>query len=129
MKTFVAVLFVVALAAAKPLSDEAKEKMKAINEECAKDSGIEEGDLLKVLEEAGDDSKVKEHMFCFQEKLGIINADGEIQKDVLKEKLVDFFDDDAKVEDIITKCAEEKDSPLETAFSLGSCIHQEKGDK
>nr|AXO78397.1 odorant binding protein 19 [Xylotrechus quadripes] len=129
MKTVVLCLCVLALGATKPLSDEAKEMLKAIHEECAADSGVEKEDIMKVLEEDGDDQKIKDHVFCFQDKIGIITSEGTIDRALLKGKLSDFLEDEDKAEEIVNKCADEaegKESPVERAFTLGKCIHREK---
>ncbi|KAJ8932133.1 hypothetical protein NQ314_014914 [Rhamnusium bicolor] len=98
---------------------------------CASTTSMEEEDIMNMLEESGpsDDPKMKEHMLCFLRELGVINADGEIEEEVLKEKLTKYLSSSDKAEQIVSKCAVEKDDPAETAHALGKCIHNEKNAK
>ncbi|KAJ8965537.1 hypothetical protein NQ317_011939 [Molorchus minor] len=112
MKTAVTVLLTLALTAAK-LNTKKKEAAIAIHEECVKTTGIEAEDIIKAMEKGiAEDPKIKEHMFCFQKALGIIDDD-------------DFIEDEDRAKEIVEKCYDQKDDKLETAYAMGICMHHE----
>nr|ALR72493.1 odorant binding protein 5 [Colaphellus bowringi] len=122
---FLLVLVLVAVVISKPLSEEGREKAQKINEECAKESGIEEDNLEKILaDEFPEDDKMKEHSFCFLTTLGVMDKDGKIDKDVMTDTLKLFAPEGKEVE-IMEKCAVETDDAKETAFAIGKCVHEQ----
>nr|UYS88367.1 odorant binding protein 15 [Aromia bungii] len=129
MKTLCLVLIVITLGASKPVSDEKEKEVTELHEECSKTTGIGKEDYLKAIEEKEDSPKIKEHMLCFLGKMGIVSESGEIHKDVFKEQLTGYVEDEAKIEEIVAKCSKEEGSALETAYALATCVHQEKEKK
>lgn len=93
--------------------------------ECKSETNIDDGVATGVL--AGnfiDDPVLKQHMFCMSKRLGIQNDDGEIQKEVVREKISQVLDDDEKVTEVTETCSVVRDTPEETAFELAKCIYE-----
>ncbi|CAG9821683.1 unnamed protein product [Phaedon cochleariae] len=127
-KILCVLFFAIALAISKPISEESKAEMLKIHEECAVKSGVDSKDIIdKVFkEDLEDDDKIKKHLFCVGEKLKIIDDDNKIDREVLKTQLREFITEDGKVDEIVTKCAVEKDDAKETAFAAGVLTSEQK---
>lgn len=109
------------------LSDEKKQKLKEYSAACSESTGVDQ----KLIEDArkgifSEDAKFKEFLFCISKKIGSQNEAGEIQKDVIKQKLVAELKDEKLADSIVEKCAIAKDTPQETAFASAKCYHESK---
>nr|XP_023022172.1 uncharacterized protein LOC111510480 [Leptinotarsa decemlineata] len=125
------VLFVAfaAVAISKPLSEEELKKLVDLNRECAKTSGVDE-DTLKKLEgdiEYPETAEMKVHAKCFMKGLGVMDDDGNIDVEAMTESLKKIVPE-GKEKEVAEKCNVVKDSPEETAFELGRCVHGEIHD-
>lgn len=68
-----------------------------------------------------DDPKLKDFFGCMFLKIGFINEAGEIQMDVIKEKMPTDVDKD-EAEKVFAACKDNKGgSPADTAFQLFKC--------
>ncbi|XP_019866436.1 B2 protein [Aethina tumida] len=126
MKSFVVFVAVFGLTLAA-LSDEQRAKLKTYHEECSKESQVDQSLVEKAKAgEFTDDDGLKNHIFCVSKKLGFQNDAGEIQVGVVKEKLATVIDDPSKIDEIVKKCAVQKDTPQNTAFSTIECYYHAK---
>ena len=83
-----AVVFALVATMGHSLSEEQKERARAVSKECREKSGVPEDLVLKARQgQFTDDPKLKEHLYCFAQKLGLINAQGELQPEVIKAKI------------------------------------------
>lgn len=131
MKSFVAiaVLGLCAFAAAAPaISDEQKAKARALIEACVKETKVDPAvpKMLKDGDFSTTDPKAAEFVYCFLRKAGFIDASGNQNLDVIKEKLLPHGDQD-KLEAAVEKCKDVKgDSPAETAWLAYKCYREQK---
>lgn len=92
--------------------------------ECATETGVEEDVIKETLQgEFTEDEKLKKHILCVGQKLGFMNEGGELQTEVIKEKLGDVVDN---VDELLEKCVVDKGSPEETAFGFAKCTYEFK---
>ncbi|KAJ8924164.1 hypothetical protein NQ315_006948 [Exocentrus adspersus] len=125
MKLTVGILCLAAVAIARAnLTEEQIEKLKGYHKDCAGETGVDVELVTKARKgEFSEDAKFKDHLFCVAKKIGIMTADGDIQKDVLKTKLSSAINDEAAAEKLIEECALKKDTPQETAFDTVQCYY------
>ncbi|VEN49321.1 unnamed protein product [Callosobruchus maculatus] len=112
---------------AKPaLPDEHEEKFRKVSDECLSASGASKEAVEKTWNGEFDeaDDKLKDHMLCFNKKLGSMTEDGKIDEEAAKKLLGEILDDEGEVTAIVDKCAVEKDTPKDTAFHMSKCIHE-----
>nr|UTN00832.1 odorant binding protein [Semanotus bifasciatus] len=115
------------LTVAQCLSPEQHAKLTAIFIECSQTTGINEDQARAAVEaETTDDPKVKEHVLCFSKKIGFQNEAGDIQLDVMRQKIGEAVPDAAMVEEMISKCAVQKATPEDTAFDTSVCLYKMK---
>lgn len=61
---------------------------------------------------------MKKHTLCVGKKLGIINEDGVIQTEVIREKFSEIVDN---VDEMVDKCVVDKGNAEDTAFAFAKC--------
>lgn len=96
--------------------------LHSANQDCASESGLDEEVIEKALDgNLPEDEKLKKHVLCVGKKMGFVNEEGEIQVDVVKEKLGDSVDD---AEELVKKCVEDKGNAEDTAFNFAKCAYE-----
>lgn len=106
------------------LTEDQIQKLKRYHAACAGETGVDTSLVTKARKgEFSDDPKLKDHLFCVAKKIGFMTADGEIQKDVLKQKLAPAINDEAAAQKLIEDCAVKKDTPQATAFETVQCYY------
>ncbi|XP_018565038.1 B2 protein-like [Anoplophora glabripennis] len=125
MKFAVAIVCLVVVAVARAsLTEEQIQKLKGYHKDCAAETGVDTELVTKARKgEFSEDPKFKDHLFCVAKKIGFMTADGEIHRDVLKEKLGSAINDDAAAQKLIDECAVKKDTPQATAFDTIQCYY------
>lgn len=109
---------------AQLLSKEEIEKVKAMHATCIKETSVDPALVTKAMQgEYVDDPKLKDHIFCVNNKLGFVNDAGDIVDDVLIKKLTDKFKAEKMVTATVKQCSQKKATPSETAFELVKCLH------
>ncbi|KAJ8955679.1 hypothetical protein NQ318_008550 [Aromia moschata] len=103
---------------------EKKEKIVTYHKECVAQTSVDKA-LLRATRkgEFADDPKLKEYFLCMSKKAEFQNEDGDIQKDILRQKLGDIIKDPVTMQQLIEKCALKKDTPQNTAFSTVKCFY------
>lgn len=61
--------------------------------------------------------------FCVMKHLGMMEADGDIDREKLEEMFEKLVHDEDKVETHVKQCAEKKATSEETAFHLMRCFY------
>ncbi|XP_019866398.1 B2 protein-like [Aethina tumida] len=125
--TFVALAVIGAKAAS--LSEEQKQKLISYHKECQAQSGVE--NLTIEDAKAGkyrDDPKAKEHLLCVSKKVGLQNEAGELQNDVITEKLTKLLGNAELAQSLVAKCATAQATPQDTAYSVLKCYHENTPD-
>lgn len=101
--------------------------MHAIHAECSSNTGVAEETVMKAMNgDFSDDPKLKQYLLCSGKKMGLINEAGEIQRNFVRATLMTMISDEAKVEEIIAKCAVKMSAPEETAYEASKCMHSVK---
>lgn len=106
------------------LTEEQKQKIIKVNEECLKETGVDEALTLKAQKgEYVDDPKLKKQIFCFNKKVGFQNEAGDLQVDFIKTKLMEVIADTKQADELIQQCNVKKGNGEETAFAVVKCFH------
>ncbi|KAL3288144.1 hypothetical protein HHI36_002592 [Cryptolaemus montrouzieri] len=123
----VAVIFVCIFVATQALTDEQIHKLDTYREDCAKHTGVDKELAIKARNgDFVEDEKLKEHLYCFSKKIGFQNEAGDLQLDVIRQKLAQEIKDTKVLEDVVKKCAVKKDTPQETSFQVAKCYSEHK---
>lgn len=69
---------------------------------------------------------MKEQTLCVGKKLGLLNDDGEIQTEVIKEKFSEIVDN---IDEMVEKCVVDKGDAGDTAFAFAKCTFAYKDEK
>lgn len=90
--------------------------------QCTESTGVDKELVNKARQgEFVDDPKLKEFFNCMFMKVGFINEAGEVQVDVMKEKMPTDVDKD-EAEKVFAACMDKKgSSPGDTAYELYKC--------
>nr|CAH7746645.1 unnamed protein product [Callosobruchus chinensis] len=106
--------------------DEQEEKFRKVSDECLSESGASKEIVEKTWTGEFDetDEKLKDHMLCFNKKIGSMTEDGKIDEEAAKKLLGEILDDEGEVTAIVDKCAVDKGTPKDTAFQMSKCIHE-----
>ncbi|KAJ8980115.1 hypothetical protein NQ317_010901 [Molorchus minor] len=107
------------------LPSEKVKKLKAYHTACLNQTSAN----TSLIEAAGkgefvEDSRLKEYFLCLSKKIQFQNEDGEIQKNVLRQKMTEVFRDPLVTQQLIEKCAVKQDSPQNTAFNTLKCYYE-----
>lgn len=104
------------------LTDEQKAKLVEHYKQCTESTGVDKELVNKARQgEFVDDPKLKEFFNCMFMKIGFLNEAGEIQVDVMKEKMPSDVNKD-EAEKVFAACKDKKgNSPTDTAFELYKC--------
>ncbi|KAG5879291.1 hypothetical protein JTB14_004574 [Gonioctena quinquepunctata] len=105
------------------MSKESQKLMMDVHEACIVESGVAPDVIQKMMGgDFTDDPKLKDHFMCFAKKEGLMNDSGEVMMDAVKAKIHSYIEDDAKAEEVITKCVVMQATPKETAFQFSKCM-------
>ncbi|XP_076267135.1 B2 protein-like [Rhynchophorus ferrugineus] len=127
MKSFLiaASIFSIAACVLADLSDEQKQKVVAFGKECIAETGVDKALVEKARQGSfSDDPKLKAFAFCLSKKIGLQNASGDVQVDVLKQKLSSVVSSPDAANSLISACVQSKGSPEETAFHTFVCYYE-----
>ncbi|KAJ8924163.1 hypothetical protein NQ315_006947 [Exocentrus adspersus] len=129
MKFSLAVVVLTLLVVVKAeLTLEQLRKLKTHREECLKESGADPEVVSNARRgNAVDDPKLKEHLLCMFKRIGFLNDEGQLQKDVLKRKLVDVIKEEELADKLIAECVIQGETPQATAFNSFKCFFKETG--
>ncbi|KAF7272395.1 hypothetical protein GWI33_014822 [Rhynchophorus ferrugineus] len=107
------------------LSEEQKQKVVSYGKECISATGVDKEIVHKAHERSfSDNPKLKAFAFCMSKKIGLQSDSGEVQTEVLKQKLSSVVDDPDTVHSLISACVQKKDTPEETAYQTFVCYHE-----
>nr|AMP19483.1 odorant binding protein 1 [Tomicus yunnanensis] len=108
------------------MTEEQREKAIKVFNDCMAETGVTNEMMEKSVEgDFPDDIVFKHHLVCIGKKTGFIDENGKHIKEKLKEKLMIIFNNEEKVDSVLSKCFMEKGTPEETAFELAKCCRQE----
>lgn len=94
--------------------------------ECSGETGVEEEDVKKALRgEITETDTIKTQTLCVGKKLGILNDEGVIQTEVIKEKFSEIVD---KIDEMVEKCVVDKGNAEDTAFAFAKCTFSYNGE-
>nr|WQM40729.1 odorant-binding protein 9 [Xyleborus affinis] len=127
MKTIIVAVALVGslLYANADLTDEQKQKILANGKACVSETGVNP-ELIKEARQGKftEDDKLKAFTFCMSKKIGFQNDAGEVQADVVKQKLGGALGNQDTANQIVQKCLVAKSSPQETAFQSFKCYYE-----
>nr|QUP79518.1 odorant binding protein 25 [Monochamus saltuarius] len=110
---------------AASLSEEEK-KLQEIHDKCQADPATYvDHELLHHLAENIDNPKVGAHMLCESKAVGLQKPNGELDLNVIKEKISLTVSDKNKVERLVRECAVKKQTPEKTAVNLFMCLDKD----
>ncbi|CAG9764449.1 unnamed protein product [Ceutorhynchus assimilis] len=107
------------------LTDEQKAKIVANGKLCVGETGVDT-ELIKQARNGKfvDDEKLKSFTFCMSKKHGFQNDAGEIQTEVVREKMTQVLGDADVVNKLIETCLVPKESNEATAFETFKCYYE-----
>nr|AIX97020.1 odorant-binding protein 5 [Monochamus alternatus] len=112
-------------ALAASLSEEEK-KLQEIHDKCQADPATYvDHELLHHLAENIDNPKVGAHMLCESKAVGLQKQNGELDLNVIKQKISLTVSDKVKVERLVKECAVKKETPEKTAVNLFMCLDKD----
>ncbi|EEZ99197.1 odorant binding protein C18 [Tribolium castaneum] len=98
-------------------------EIRSVEENCQKQTGVS---VEKVNNfELVDDPLVKENALCILKAYGIMDEDGNIYEDKLKEQITSELGE-KNAEQVAKKCTIKKESPQETAHESLWCVGEQK---
>nr|AKK25143.1 odorant binding protein 19 [Dendroctonus ponderosae] len=111
--------------ASADLTEEQKQKIVANGKACVAETGADP-ELIKAARQGkfADDAKLKAFALCMSKKSGFQNEAGEIQSDVVKQKLGLAIGDEAAAKKLVEKCLVSKGSGEETAIETFKCYYE-----
>ncbi|KAJ8932146.1 hypothetical protein NQ314_014930 [Rhamnusium bicolor] len=126
MKVAVVVLMVFAVAiAANQLPENERQSLKRIYDHCQSNSETKvDEDLLRKLSQNTDNQQVGAHMLCVSVGAGLQKQNGQLDKNIIKNKISLVIEDKSRVDDLVTKCAVQKETPEKTAVKMFTCFDQ-----
>ncbi|XP_018565051.1 uncharacterized protein LOC108906310 isoform X1 [Anoplophora glabripennis] len=124
MKTLFVFLCVAILGAlAHHLPETEMRKLKEVHDSCqANPTTHVDEKLLKKLKENVEDKKVGTHLLCMAVKVGLLTQDGDLMKNVIRDKIVIATHDVSKVDEVLKKCAVKRETPEKTAIQMLVCF-------
>ncbi|KAK9722342.1 PBP/GOBP family [Popillia japonica] len=107
------------------ITDEQKNELRAIVEECKTSSGVSKEVLLKLKNgEITDEPPLRSFVSCLFRKLKFANADGTANVDRIRDRLPSGLTDDERTS-IINECLALKGTDsTDTAFNIYRCYRQ-----
>lgn len=69
-----------------------------------------------------DDKQVAVHMLCMAIKAGLMESDGTLHRDTIREKITLGASQDANVDELLSKCVKILTTPEETALKMWACF-------
>lgn len=107
-----------------------KEQLKSWAKECQDDPKSHiDGELLEKYAkgEQIDKKLLGPHVRCMVTKSGFMKENGDLDVETIRSKLSGHIDD-AKLEEIIKECAQQKDTPEKTALRWTKCMKDHRGE-
>nr|UWL63302.1 odorant binding protein 12 [Pagiophloeus tsushimanus] len=124
---FTILCLVAAVTCQLTLPPEDLRKVLRYNTECQKQSGATQQEIMATVQGTFSDSPaLKEHMYCMGRKLKLINRDGQIQKDTIKNKMNEVIHDEAKIDNLLNTCLVEGSDPKESAYESLKCVSENR---
>ncbi|KAL3288141.1 hypothetical protein HHI36_002589 [Cryptolaemus montrouzieri] len=100
-------------------------KLKKYSKECAKITGVDKKLVINARRGVfSNDAKLKQQLLCSSKKIGFQNEAGELQLDVMKQKVQVQYKDPKVADVLIKKCAIQQNTPEETAFEIVKCYYK-----
>ncbi|KAJ8932147.1 hypothetical protein NQ314_014931 [Rhamnusium bicolor] len=126
MKVAVVFLTVFAVAiSANQLPENERQSLKRIYEQCQSNSDTKvDEDLLRKLSENNDNRQVGAHLLCISVGVGLQKQNGQLDKNIIRNKISLVTQDKTRVDDLVTKCAVQKETPEKTAVKMLNCLDQ-----
>ncbi|ENN78209.1 uncharacterized protein LOC109536324 [Dendroctonus ponderosae] len=128
MKYLVVLSLCLAVVSAAALTkEEIKERLKAAHDKCQADpqTAIDEAALKAFKDSKGKGqlpANMGPHDLCISKALKWQNADGKVNKELIKERITDNVADASKVDAIVNECAVDKENEIATAENLFKCL-------
>lgn len=95
-----------------------------IHQDCKGQSGVSDDVITNaLLGNFNYNPQLAEHLFCMSQKLGLQDANGRINRDVLRQRLSGFLSDPAEIDNLVTRCGVEQETPQQTAFKSAQCFY------
>lgn len=89
------------------------------SDDCKTETGVDDDVLSKAFRgEFSEDDKLKEQAICMGKKVGFLNEDEEIQRDVIKAVV---SKDIENIDDFMEECVVDKDDMKESAIGFVEC--------
>lgn len=97
--------------------------LMTINQECMAQSGVSNAVITNTL--MGNfnyDPKLAQHLLCMSQRLRLQDANGKIDRNVLRQRLSMLISDPSQVENLVNKCGVDQEAPEQTAFKAAQCF-------
>lgn len=102
--------------------DEHLDKVRKANKECSVESKLNKESVEDPkFEDTAENEALGNHLFCIFQKLDYQNELGEIQSSHIRKNFAQYIDDET-LEELVSKCAVNKDTPQLAAFTFNKCI-------
>ncbi|KAF7286791.1 hypothetical protein GWI33_004196 [Rhynchophorus ferrugineus] len=108
------------------LTPQQREELFKVQVECMEETGATDDMIMSAF--AGnfsDDPIFKEHLVCIGRKSGVIDDEGKYHKDLMKQGLMTFINDEDTIDQMLEKCYIEQDSIQELAYRMTKCLYNE----
>lgn len=107
--------------------EEIKERLKAAHDKCQADShtAVDEEEVKVFRDSKGKGqapANIGPHNLCISKTLKWQNADGKVNKELLKERITAHIEDASKVDGILNECAVDKENEVATANNIFKCL-------
>ncbi|KAJ8932125.1 hypothetical protein NQ314_014906 [Rhamnusium bicolor] len=116
----VSLVVVIVEAELTPTKDQEK-KLVEYHNKCLVETSADAEMLAKLLDGVfPEEQKFKEYLLCISKKAGFQNDDGEVQKDVVIEKLGESLKDPSKAKELTESCITQG-SPTDIVYKVVTC--------
>ncbi|KAF7284580.1 uncharacterized protein LOC143205132 [Rhynchophorus ferrugineus] len=102
---------------------ESQEKLKQAHQKCQSDpaTAVEEASLKGLARGGPKPANYGAHSLCISKALGWQNEDGSVNADTIRARAENIFGSSAKLDEVISECAQNQANAEETAIHLTRC--------
>lgn len=107
------------------VSEAKKQKRVQIIKECAEETGVPKGIVLRARQgNFEQDPLLEQYFYCINKRSGVLNEEGHFNTDVLRKGLTEVFNAE-EAERLIETCARNLDNKLQASYDGIKCFYRE----
>lgn len=97
--------------------------LKQVHENCQSNPTTHaEENLMRHMAQNSHNPKLMAHMLCMAQGTGMMSHDGVLNMRVIKTKMAMVMHDEHLIDNMMTKCAIQKEEPMTTSMDMWMCF-------